>query len=655
MASQIHSSRHNAPLPSKISITKYALLLMLLLNNSTGCQDNKNDLKTDKHPQRNTTQITLKAISKPAPRPNNYIGSKACIECHAEIWADFQVHPMAQSAAIVHGASPDQTFDQHFFPAAQGFFYRVEQTDAGLIHHEQKRDSSGTVLASFSQTMSFSIGSGKRGKSYLWSSGGFLFQSPVTWYTASQRWDLAPGYANQNRHFERRVTAECVQCHVGRMNIINKDESRFGSPPFLELGIGCESCHGPGESHISVRRTQFANQTEATFTDPIVNPSKLPAQNREAVCNQCHLPTSHRVLRYGRNSNDFRPGDSLDDIWVIMTSETSADDSGTTEAVSHVPQMHASRCYQASGGQLGCNSCHSPHRVPLSSERVSYYRQRCLKCHEENNKRCSESVDARRNSGDSCYECHMPQLSASNVPHTSQTDHRIIRKRLSNASPFKDASELKVFDGGAERLPTAEVIRARGILMSQFAQRDQDRLLAAAAVQTLESVASDFPNDEPHQVALGFAHTVENRPQRAREIWEQVVRINPRSEDGWRGIGMQAHDAGDLNIALDAFRRVLALNPHDRIAIGRSIHVLGMLRRFDEGIALAKTAIEMFPADPQLHQWLAEAYRSVGQNSNAEHHFRLSQALDPKTRDKIIPNPKEINTKTSAPSTTSRK
>lgn len=606
------------------------ILLIYLIIATIGCRsESAPPLKADV-----STSIealpSVNSVTKFAPRPNNYTGSQACAECHNDISNTYQGHPMAHSAAVINRTELDQISGSQFFPAAQGFFYRVEQSKSGLIHHEQKRDPSGAVLASRSQLISFSIGSGKRGKAYLWNSGGLLFQSPITWYAASDQWDLAPGYANQNRHFERRITAECVQCHVGRVNTINDDGSRFGSPPFLELGIGCESCHGPGESHIAVQRGLGANQSGTLLKDPIINPSKLAPQHREAVCNQCHLPTGHRILRYGRGCSDFRPGDSMHDIWVVMINSNNIDDNGATEAVSHVPQMHASRCYQASQGQLGCSSCHSPHRVPVATERTDYYRERCLQCHEKNGKPCSEVPDARRNSRDSCYECHMPRLGASNVPHTSQTDHRIIRRSTSSVASTKDVSELQVFGDETDKIPAAEVTRARGMLMSQFAHRDQDRLLAAAAVQALESVASWFPEDEPRLVALGFAYAVENRPQRAREIWEQVVRINPLSEDGWRGLGMVAHDAGEFDLALDAFQRVLTLNPHDRIAIGRSVHVLGLLRRFDEGIALARKAIEMFPADSQLHQWLGGAYRSVGRESDAEHHQRLFRAIDPK-------------------------
>jgi hypothetical protein len=54
-------------------------------------------------------------------------------------------------------------------------------------------------------------------------------------------------------------------------------------------------------------------------------------------------------------------------------------------AVNHVEQMYQGRCYRSSTGRkkLGCISCHDPHVAVPPAKRPAYYRDRCLKCHQE--------------------------------------------------------------------------------------------------------------------------------------------------------------------------------------------------------------------------------------------------------------------------------
>ncbi len=604
----------------------YSLMLLL----SVGCESRpQND--SPKQPVGVSESPDHRQLRKPDSRNASFVGSEACSECHVEIDREYHLHPMSHSASLASENQSSIESEKANFPAPKGFHYRVEATDSRLIHIEERRDSSGVILVSRAEQMSIAIGSGKRGKTFLTHDSGRLFQSPVTWYSTSKQWDLAPGYSNRNLHFERRITHECVTCHVGRVNVGQGDVDCFGDPPFLEFGIGCESCHGPGREHIAFRHAAQAGDQKLELLDPITNPSKLSTEKREAICNQCHLPTSHRILRYGRLHTDFRPGDSLHDIWVTLIQATGVDSSGSTEVVSHVPQMHASRCYQATNGKLGCNSCHSPHGVPTEKDKTDFYRSRCLNCHESKGHQCVESESSRRPTNDSCIVCHMPRLDANNVPHTSQTDHRIIRVRSRVAEPKAEGVRFTLFGDGAKVIPSNEVTRAKGILMSQFAQRDQDKLLAAAAVETLESVSGLFVDDIPLLGALATAYSVENQPQKAREIWRKVVAINPQSEEAWRGLGMLAHDLGELEEGLFALRKAMTLNPHDRISIGRSVHLLGMLKRFDEAIPLAELAVTKFPYDPQLHQWLSNAYKAVGRDADAEKHQKLYHALDPKS------------------------
>jgi hypothetical protein len=97
------------------------------------------------------------------------------------------------------------------------------------------------------------IGSGRRGLSYLFAQDGFLFESPVNWYSNERRWDMAPAYQNA-REIPLNLPAytSCLRCHVSSMREPAKGtDNLYPAPAFLDAGVTCERCHGPGAAHVT--------------------------------------------------------------------------------------------------------------------------------------------------------------------------------------------------------------------------------------------------------------------------------------------------------------------------------------------------------------------------------------------------------------------
>ena len=61
-------------------------------------------------------------------------------------------------------------------------------------------------------------------------------------------WDMSPGYAQLRRmELSHPVDATCLFCHAsGRQEPMKGTINRFAGVPFLQDGVGCERCHGPG-------------------------------------------------------------------------------------------------------------------------------------------------------------------------------------------------------------------------------------------------------------------------------------------------------------------------------------------------------------------------------------------------------------------------
>jgi Flp pilus assembly protein TadD len=569
-------------------------------------------------------------LQAPAPPRDDYVGSQACAECHAEIADSFAAHPMGQSMHAAGEAPRVEDYEEAVFATGDGRTYRVELEDEGMRHYEAAADRQGVELYDQGLLVDYVIGSGHRGRSYVLDRDGWLFQSPIAWYSQEGRWGLSPGYDPASHpRFERELTDRCLQCHAGRMNPVERstaDIQQYQRPAVLEHAIGCERCHGPGKEHVERWRDPEAWQSDSR-EDPIVNPVRLEPSRRESVCYQCHLQGVAQFLRYGRAHGDFRPGDHVGDIWTTFVAGPGVELSGETVAVSQVEQLHASRCFEASAGRMGCISCHDPHRLPAKDERLVYFRQRCLECHQQQG--CSLPEPERQAQQDSCIACHMPRLSALDIPHTVQTDHRILRvpREPDGSAGSASESELAIFDDAAYELPEVERRRAEGLLAAKQAERQQDAQLGHAADGLLESLIESVSDDLAVLDALAMAALVQGDGTRAAENWRRILEIDPRHQEALQSLALQHESRREFPQASEYLERLIEVNPwrgdwHFRRAIAEA-----HLGRLDQAIAAARTAVELDPSAAHFHLMLADLLHAWGERDEADRHRELGRKL----------------------------
>ena len=565
-------------------------------------------------------------LSKPLPVFQDYVGSQACRECHAEAFERYQTHPMAHSAALLGDVPVIEDYANSQVPLTGGRAYHATVEDHMIRHHETFQDVSDEQVYDLSYPVSLEIGSGQRGRSYVINRDGFLYLSPLTWYSTRKRWGLSPGFSvGNNPRFSRRIVDGCIQCHVGRINRVAGRHDLFQEPLLLEAALGCERCHGPAGRHVDYHRRP---ELQATLPgDPIINPAGLEPARREAVCNQCHLQGMERVLRYGCTEFDFRPGQLLGDVWTTFYEGARVGNEGI-KAVSQVEQMQTSRCYEASQGAFGCISCHDPHGIPNEAERVVYYRDRCLTCHSQDTQ-CTLPVTERRivSAEDSCADCHMPKLAATDVPHTSQTDHRVLRTpdqvRAGTAMP---PGTLQLFDDGSLTSHAVEQ-RARGLLLAGRAERGQNQALASEALTFLLPIIDANRADTESLEAAGACFWVQGSFQEAAQLWYGALAVDPNQERVLSNLVLICHESKAFDAALENLNALIAINPTRPDLHGRRAHILGQLGRTQEAIEAANLALAMDPALAQAHGWLAEVYKSQGKAELSQQHRAIYHRL----------------------------
>jgi len=560
------------------------------------------------------THADLNGITASSTQPLRFeklTGSGSCAECHAEIAAKYHASGMGKSLWEIGSETPLEDYEKvNSFSPDGRHHYDVVRTADGVFHHERLVDDQGETIYDQAVKIEFVVGSGHQGRSYLFRRDGMMFMSPIGWYTRAERWDLSPGYKlPSHRRFDRRLPSACLECHAGQLNLAEGTDL-FRDPPFHEVAIGCERCHGAGADHVRYHR----QRSSSGESDPIVNPAKLDPDRREDVCSQCHLSGEGRYLRDGCQFGGFQPGTRLEETYLIFVRGNRTTENGKkTRAVSQVEQMRSSRCYLHSGGKMGCTSCHDPHsQVPTDSQ-TAFYRDRCLNCHREQGCAVAESDRRARQADDSCIACHMPRLNASDVPHTTQSDHRIMRTPQGSPSQSDQTNEMpELYDGAEHRLPRIIVDRAKGLWLAERAERLTDRSLASQASRILEGVLRQRPNDAEVLNALGTASAVNGRFDESLTYWNKVLALEPNRELTLSTTATLLLNQGKTEAGFQRLEKYLEVQPNYGGAWGRYSGLLSKFNELDKAIEAARKSIELDPSNPKTYHHLSQLYGRRG-------------------------------------------
>jgi len=492
---------------------------------------------------------------------------------------------MARTSGRVGAASSPERFERsEFTHARSGVRYRaVAQPDG--IDLEFTRDS-----IRGRRRLDFYIGSGAVGRSYAFLSEGFLFQAPVSYYSAPARWDVSPGFGERDRiHLGRPIEPECLACHATGVRAVAATQNRYESTPFAEGGVGCERCHGPGARHIEA----MARGDQASRE--IVQPARLDPERRDSVCAQCHLTGAARIARRGRSLTSFRPGERLRDD-VVAFVRPGANELGL-RVNSHFEKLAASGCKKASGDRFWCGSCHDPHSVPPAAERAAYFRGKCLACHE--GAACRAAPAARAAAADDCAGCHMPRTDVVDVGHAVYTDHSIPpRPRASSAPAGRDATLVPFWSGAGDA-------RDLALACAEVAAIEENERLRVRAFDLLAPLAPELAGDPAALEQLGFLYDRRGDDRSAIACYERAVAEDPARVVATVNLGGALARAGQLHAAIDRWRDALARNPGlelPRVYLAEAYAKLGLAPQARDAV---RKGLEFYPDSPALRGLLA--------------------------------------------------
>jgi hypothetical protein len=528
-----------------------------------------------------------------------YVGSKVCSACHSRIYNEYAKTAMGQSlrrAADGRGLTP---LIAPVTVQRGSHFFEVSRVGDDLYQSEYELGSSQEVIFRSRHKLEYAIGSGVNGITYLVRRGNYLFEAPLSFYARTQTWDLSPGYESGNYGFSRPVPVACLACHSGRPQAVAGREALYKDPPFAEMSIGCESCHGPGALHAQRRGGKNSKSGAADRT--IVNPAALPARLADDICMNCHQAGDTRVLLPGRSYGDFRPGMPLTDTLAIFKVPFRNTKEGQQDLLEHHFSIKLSKCYSETGGRLNCLTCHDPHSIPARENVSAYYRRKCLTCHEAAACKLPQTQRMSKGISNNCVLCHMPKRNVGMIAHSALTNHRIVARPDEPLPPGAfaqtnpDLPDLIYLNrSGAKPLPQLTLMQAYGELMNQEPQY-QDRYLEVLA--TLKDRGSDEPLV---QAALGRKVLRESAPDsngRAIEHLTKALKLGFTGSPAYEDLAEALASAGRTKEAIETLTRGIDLSPYaPRLHKALALRYINS-RLYESARHTLQRYLELFPED----------------------------------------------------------
>lgn len=320
--------------------------------------------------------VLFAAVAIARAADERYAGSQACRACHAAI------HVRQDASHHAQSLRPPSEITELRSAKPLGELAFSRGADGGV------RLSSGPA----SMPLEWAFGSGAKGITPAGrSEDGKIRESRLSWYKASGQAALTPGATKATqqsaldalgRALSEKEIKECFGCHTTGYQPDQPAPSR------AEMGVRCESCHGPGKEHISAM-----SGASKPADRKIVNPGRLDAASQVRLCGNCHGKV---------------PADT--DLAAIRAIE-----SNPNTARFPSTRLVLSRCFNESTEGLKCSRCHDPHGDTV--EERSRFDTSCVSCH-----KCPK---ASRD----CASCHMPKERV--MVQSEFTDHwiRVVREK----------------------------------------------------------------------------------------------------------------------------------------------------------------------------------------------------------------------------------
>ncbi len=373
----------------------------------------------------------------------DYAGSKICAECHTDAYTAWRGshHDLAMQVAntdTVLGNFSDSEFNyagkpSRFFRKGEEFWVNTEGPDGKLsdyrIDYVFGVEPLQQYLIAFPGGRLQALGiawdtrpaeSGGQRWYHLYPDEEVAAGDPLHWTGPYQNWNL-----------------QCAECHSTHLEKNYNPQSRSYRTTWSEINVACESCHGPGATHVKLAKGGGMDRVDhAGFPVDLAERGAWawPEGKDIAVRNE-PLGNSQQVESCGRcharrgTLGDYQHGRPLLDTHrpALLLEPLYHPDGQILDEVYVYGSFVQSKMYQAG---VVCSNCHEPHSNQLRAPGNGV----CAQCHKPAS---FDTPDHHRHppgsSGAACVNCHMPSQNYMVIDARRDHSMRIPRPDLSVA------------------------------------------------------------------------------------------------------------------------------------------------------------------------------------------------------------------------------
>jgi tetratricopeptide (TPR) repeat protein len=225
----------------------------------------------------------------------------------------------------------------------------------------------------------------------------------------------------------------CAECHSTDVQKNYDAASRSYATTFEEIDVGCESCHGPGDTHVARAR---AGKLDAGSGFPTalaqrgrwhLPPDSSVARRSEPLADNAQIDNCGRCHSRRGTLGDYHYGANLLDTHRLSLPRSPLyhPDGQILDEVYVYGSFVQSKMHQAG---VVCSNCHEPHSLALRAPGNGV----CTQCH------VSDKYDtpqhhhhASSSAGALCANCHMPEQTYMGVDPRRDHSLRVPRPDLS--------------------------------------------------------------------------------------------------------------------------------------------------------------------------------------------------------------------------------